>query len=148
MWELLQDSLGLSPQSEQHIDLPKSLENVKSLLSIPVGGILKPQKISGVHATLLRTIQVKSPLVLHFSTHGFSNPIGGSHYGGNFWTDMTMGLALAGTNTYNSRKLSKILPTAGTRELTAMAVCGMNLSVTCTHLSISQPVFHRLDSLP
>ena len=133
LWKLLQDSLGLSPQSEpcKVARLPKSLEeaeNVESLLSIP--GILKPQIISGTHATLLRTIQVKSPLVLHFSTHGFSNPIGGSHYGGNFWTDMTMGLALAGINTYHSRKLSKILPAAGTGKLTAMAVCGMNLTRT------------------
>ena len=135
LWELLQDSLGLSPQGElsKVVRLPKSLEeaeNVKSLLSIPGGGILKPQIISGTHATLLQAIQVKSPLVLHFSTHGFSNPSGGSHYGGNFWTDMTMGLALAGINTYRSRKLSKILPAAGTGELTAMAVCGMNLSQT------------------
>lgn len=134
--ELLIDSLGLSSQGQQKQrvePLLKSLEeaeSVKHLLSLPENGFLKPEIISGKNATLLRTLQVKSPLVLHFSTHGFSQPSGGSAYGGNFWTDMTSGLALAGINTYHSGKASKILPDAGTGELTAMAACGMDLRNT------------------
>lgn len=136
LWELLKDSLGLSSQGEQKQrvePLLKSLEeaeSVKHLLSIPENGFLKPEIISGKNATLLRAVQVKSPLILHFSTHGFSHPSGGSAYGGNFWTDMTSGLALAGINTYSSRKTSKISPDAGTGELTAMAACGMDLRHT------------------
>lgn len=134
--ELLLDSLGLSSQRQQKQrvePLLKSLEEAKSvkhLLSVPENGFLKPEIISGKNATLLRTLQVKSPLVLHFSTHGFSQPSGGSAYGGNFWTDMTSGLALAGINTYHSGKASKISPDAGTGELTAMAACGMDLRNT------------------
>lgn len=134
--ELLMDSLGLSSQGQQKQKaepLLKSLEeaeSVKHLLSVPENGFLKPEIISGKNATLLCTLQVKSPLVLHFSTHGFSQPSGGSAYGGNFWTDMTSGLALAGINTYHSGKASKISPDAGTGELTAMAACGMDLRNT------------------
>jgi len=134
--ELLMDNLGLSSQGQQKQrvePLLKSLEeaeSVKHLLSVPENGFLKPEIISGKNATLLRTLQVKSPLVLHFSTHGFSQPSGGSAYGGNFWTDMTSGLALAGINTYHSGKASKISPDAGTGELTVMAACGMDLRNT------------------
>ena len=133
-WEKLKESL--SPQIEQKrklMHLPKSLEEaeaVKYLLSLPDNGVLKPQIISGKNATLLQAIQVKSPLVLHFSTHGFSQPSGGSKYGGNFWTDMTTGLALAGINTYHFGKTKKIARAAGTGELTAMAACGMDLRRT------------------
>lgn len=135
-WEVLKESFGLSPQSDQKMrvkSLPKSLdeaEKVKQLLSLPENGVLKSRIISGKNATLLQTIQVKSPLVLHFSTHGFSQPGGGSMYGGNFWTDMTTGLALAGINTYRFGKTTKISPAAGTGELTAMAACGMDLKHT------------------
>ena len=135
-WEALKKSLNLYPESQQEEKLkhlPRSLEeaeDVKDLLSLPGNGLLKPQIFSGSSATLLRAIQVKSPLILHFSTHGFSQPSGGSMYGGNFWTDMTTGLALAGINTHRFGKTKKISPAAGTGELTAMAACGMDLRHT------------------
>ena len=135
-WEVFKESLGLSSHTGQKRKverLPKSLEeaeSVKCLLSLPENGVLKSQIISGKNATLLQAVRVRSPLVLHFSTHGFSQPSGGSMYGGNFWTDMTTGLALAGCNTYRFEKTRKISPAAGTGELTAMAACGMDLKHT------------------
>ena len=135
-WDLLKESLGISSHNGQKRKvehLPVSLEeakNVKYLLSLPENGILKSQIISGKNATLLQAIQVKSPFLLHFSTHGFSHPSGGNMYGGNFWTDMTTGLALAGINTYRFEKSNKISSVAGTGELTAMAACGMDLNHT------------------
>ena len=135
-WDLLKESLGLSPDKseKQRIErLPKSYEEAKEvmqLLSQIDNGKLKPRILSGKNATLLQAIQVKSPFLIHFSTHGFSNPRGTNLYGGNFWTDMTMGIALAGINTYRFEDPSMVSPTAGTGELTAMAACGMNLKRT------------------
>ena len=135
-WDALKESLGLSPQSEvkgKVERLPRSLQeadDVRRILSIPEHGTLKPVIFSGKNANLLQALQVKSPLVLHFSTHGFSQPSGGSIYGGNFWTDMTSGLALAGINTYHSGKTKKISPDAGTGQLTSMAALGMDLKHT------------------
>ena len=135
-WDALKESLGLSPQSEvkKKVErLPRSLaeaEDVKHILSCSENGTLKPVIFSGKKANLLQAMQVKAPLVLHFSTHGFSQPSGGSIYGGNFWTDMTSGLALAGINTHRFGKTKKISPDAGTGELTAMAALGMDLKHT------------------
>ena len=135
-WDSLKESLGVSPQTGKKSKikhLPKSLEEaeeVRDILSLPENGVLMSRIISGKNATLLEAIQVKSPFLLHFSTHGFSQPSGGNLYGGNFWTDMTTGLALAGINTYRFEKVNKISPAAGTGELTAMAACGMNLKHT------------------
>ena len=135
-WEAFKESLGLSPHSGQKRKLEhlcnslEEAESVNRLLSLPENGILKSRIISGKNATLLQAVQVESPLVLHFSTHGFSQPSGGSMYGGNFWTDMTTGLALAGFNTSLFEKTKKISPAAGTGALTAMAACGMDLKHT------------------
>ena len=84
----------------------------------------------GDEATLSSVLQVESPFVVHFSTHGFAKPsvIGVS---GTFWDDTQCGLILAGSNTYRQGKLAKILPVAGTGELTALAAMGMKLHGTC-----------------
>ena len=135
-WDLLKESLGISSDSGQKkkVDhLPKSLEEaveVQDTLSLVEDGILNLSILSGKNATLLQAIQMNSPLLVHFSTHGFSQPSGGNLYGGNFWTDMTTGLALAGINTYRFEKQSKIVPAAGTGELTAMAACRIHLTHT------------------
>lgn len=135
LWEILKQNLA--PISKVHTKkvnrLLKSLQEadeVKYLFSIANSGVVKPITYLGKNATIFEALRVKSPLVLHFSTHGFSQPSGGNSYGGNFWTDMTTGLALAGINTYRFGETSKVVPGAGTGELTAMAVCGMNLRHT------------------
>ena len=69
---------------------------------------------------------MNSPLPVHFSTHGFSQPSGGNLYGGNFWIDRTTGLALAGLKTCRFEKQSKIIAAAGTGELTAMVEGGFS----------------------
>ena len=135
LWEILKQSLGLiSKEHKKKVKpLAKSLQEadeISYLFSIANEGVIKPVVFSGRNATILNTLQVKSPLILHFSTHGFSQPSGDSIYGGNFWTDMTTGLALAGINTYRFEDTTKILPDAGTGELTATAVCGMDLKRT------------------
>ena len=80
-------------------------------------------------ATLSRVLQIEMPFVLHFSTHGFSKPniIGVS---GTFWDDTKCGLLLAGANTYCKGEMCKVVPEAGTGQLSALPVMGMNLSGT------------------
>lgn len=77
-------------------------------------------------ATLYNALQVNSPLVLHFATHGFSSPDFHYQYH-NFWSDTRSGLLLAGANTYRLQKYNSIANNAGTGELTALAACGMKL---------------------
>ena len=80
----------------------------------------------GDNATLFKVLQVQSPLILHFATHGFSSPDFHYQYH-NFWSDTKSGLLLAGANTYRLRKYKTIADEAGTGELTALAACGMKL---------------------
>ena len=80
----------------------------------------------GSDATLYKVLQLHSPLILHFATHGFSNPDHHYQYH-NFWSDTKSGLLLAGANTYHAQKYASIVNEAGTGELTALAACGMNL---------------------
>lgn len=80
-------------------------------------------------ATLLNVIKLKSPTILHFSTHGFSHPEQrGVH--GSFWADTWTGLVLAGVNTYRRKNFDRIVQEAGTGELSSLAVCGMDLRNT------------------
>lgn len=80
-------------------------------------------------ATLLNVIKIKSPTILHFSTHGFSHPEQrGVH--GSFWADTWTGLVLAGVNTYYRKNFDRISQEAGTGELSSLAVCGMDLRNT------------------
>ena len=97
------------------------------LSSCQVGGdVCQVEVAMGDDATLHSTLQVDSPLVLHFATHGFSSPDFHYQYH-NFWTDSKSGLLLAGANTYRLQKYSAISKEAGTGELSAMAACGMKL---------------------
>ena len=78
---------------------------------------------------MIAALQVKSPFVLHFSTHGFSQP-DARLFRSTFWDDMKSGILLAGANTYRAGKFKKIATEAGTGELTALAACGMDLQRT------------------
>ena len=80
-------------------------------------------------ATLKSALEIKSPFILHFSTHGFSSPRSRG-VRGSFWDDTETGLLLAGANTYQSGRLKNIHPLAGTGTLTSLAACGMKLHGT------------------
>ena len=101
---------------------------VESTLSkLAVNLIIRPLKNND--ATLLAVLSLQSPLILHFSTHGFSNQEY-QGYRSSFWNDTKSGLLLAGVNTFRQGKLEKVAIEAGTGELTAMAACGMSLEGT------------------
>ena len=90
---------------------------------------LKIQQLQNDDATLLAVLSLQSPLILHFSTHGFCNQdLQG--YRSSFWNDTKSGLLLAGANTFRQGKLEQVAIEAGTGELTAMAACGMSLEGT------------------
>ena len=84
----------------------------------------------GNDVTVSTVLQVDSPYVLHFSTHGFSQPLTNYGYRGTFCDDTKCGILLAGANTYHHGDLSKVVPAAGAGVLTALAVMGMNLHNT------------------
>ena len=101
------------------------VENTLSKLAVNL--IIRPLKNND--ATLLAVLSLQSPLILHFSTHGFSNQEY-QGYRSSFWNDTKSGLLLAGVNTFRRGKLEKVAIEAGTGELTAMAACGMSLEGT------------------
>ena len=103
--------------------------DIEYLLSSAHSGKLHIQLAVGDDATLLSAIKMQSPRILHFATHGFSNPDFHYQYH-NFWSDTKSGLLLAGANTYRLGKFDAICDTAGTGELTALAACGMTLTGT------------------
>jgi CHAT domain-containing protein/tetratricopeptide (TPR) repeat protein len=88
------------------------------------------QLLLGDAATLIATIQLKSPTILHFVTHGFAKRSESRGVHGSFWSDTQTGLLLAGVNTYRSKDFAYLVDEAGTGELTSLAVCGMDLSGT------------------
>ena len=90
---------------------------------------LKVQVLMKDDATLAKVLKIQSPLILHFSTHGFSK-LEHKGYRSSFWDDTNTGLHLAGANTYLEGKLDQVAIEAGTGELTALAACGMNLKGT------------------
>lgn len=90
---------------------------------------IKVMDITKDDATLMSVLQIESPFILHFSTHGFSHPYPRGCRS-SFWDDTLSGLLLAGSNTYRRGNFSKVTPEAGTGELTSLAACGMNLRGT------------------
>lgn len=107
-------------------------QGIEQLLTTSRAHNSKPLKINvsiGSDATLNKVLHVKSPLLLHFATHGFSSPDFHYQYH-NFWSDTKSGLLLAGANTYHKHKHTLITGEAGTGELTALAACGMKLTGT------------------
>ena len=126
-------SLFLKPSQQKSLafPLPKTRDEANEIeytLSV-ANKSLFIRCFLGDDATLSSALQVESPFMLHFSTHGFSNA---SVLGvpGTFWDDTKCGLILAGANTYRRGDLSKVTAVAGTGELTALAVMGMNLHGT------------------
>ena len=121
-----------SHESSLACPLPKTRDEANEIeytLSVAENP-LETRCILGDEATVSSVLQVQSPYVLHFSTHGFSrsSKLGVS---GTFWDDTKCGLILAGANTYHRGDLEKVTPAAGTGMLTALAVMGMNLYETC-----------------
>ena len=88
---------------------------------------LSSRCLLGNNVTVSAVLQVDSPFILHFSTHGFTQPTGNYGYRGTFCDDTKCGILLAGANTYHNGDLSKVVPAAGAGVLTALAVMGMNL---------------------
>ncbi len=116
-------------RDEAH-EIERNLSTAKNPLSV--------KTVLGDEVTLASVLAVEAPFVLHFSTHGFS----GLSVRGvpcNYWDDTKCGLLLAGANTHRQGDMSKVASVAGTGELTALAVMGMNLDGTrLVYLSMCQ----------
>ena len=130
----------LSPTSSVNSVVPlpcteDEANDVEHLLSTNECLPLRVEKITGDNATVAAALQVRSPFILHFSTHAFADSQSGSYKhqliaGRHFWASTTSGLVLAGANTFISGKFDRITDAAGTGQLTTLAVCGMNLQKT------------------
>ena len=123
-----------SPPSTEATTVPmlpgsqKEADEICAVLSC-ADSPLVPRVSLNDEATLMSALQIQSPFILHFSTHGFAFP-GSRGVRSSFWDDTETGLLLAGANTYRNGKLERIHPLAGTGMLTSLAACGMKLGGT------------------
>lgn len=81
-------------------------------------------------ASVSSLLNLKSPHVLHIATHGYCSKQESMRYRGNFWTDQSSGILLAGAQTFHERKFEKMDARAGTGHMNAVAACGMQLDGT------------------
>ena len=87
--------------------------------------------ITQKEATISTILSLKSPHILHFATHGYTSKQESIPYHGNFWTDESSGILLAGAQTYLDQKFEKMDVKAGTGHMNSIAMCGMQLEQTC-----------------
>lgn len=136
LWgSLIQGFASLFSESSKDTMLAESLsgaeaeaEEVRKVF-MKSAGPMKVIDLMKDEATMMAVLQLESPFILHFSTHGFSNPYRRGCRS-SFWDDTLSGLLLAGSNTYRRGNHESVLPEAGTGELTSLAACGMNLRGT------------------
>ena len=102
--------------------------NIEAILAL-MRPELNVQLISGDDATVSAILRLKSPLVVHISSHGVSEAKF-SMCRGNFWDDTKSAVVLAGYNTYASRRYDEINLLAGSGMLSALAMSGLDLSET------------------
>jgi hypothetical protein len=81
-------------------------------------------------ATMSNVLSIESPHVIHLATHGYSSKQESTPYRGNFWTDESSGLLLAGAQTFRDGKFEKMSEKAGTGHMNSIALCGMQLEKT------------------
>ena len=125
---------GISTQDKKEsiLSLPhsqKEAENIQTLLSLN-GKLVVNQPIVGSEATLSRILKIKSPYLLHIATHGYASKQVSTGYRGNFWTDNSSGILLAGAAVFREGRYNKMDPKAGTGHMNAIAACGMQLDNT------------------
>lgn len=126
-------SAFFSHQTKPVHPLPQSRIEAEDIELILTASDFKVNCYLADSATLMRALHVISPYILHFSTHGFSIPATKRQrqvFQQNFWSNIETGIVLAGVNTYRQKMSSYIVEEAGTGELNALAVAGMNLKGT------------------
>ena len=126
--------LGSAGQSENRTirelkGSQKEAENVHRILSrSPTLQVHLP--LTQNEATISAMLGLKSPHILHLATHGYTSKQESIHYHGNFWTDESSGILLAGAQTYLDKKFERMDARAGTGHMNSIAMCGMQLEGT------------------
>lgn len=126
--------LGSAGQSEgctilKLIDSQKEAERVHRILSQSSILVVHPP-LTQKQATISTMLEFKSPHILHLATHGYTSKQESIHYHGNFWTDESSGILLAGAQTFLDKDFEKIDIRAGTGHMNSIAMCGMQLEGT------------------
>ena len=91
---------------------------------------LKVKTLLQDDANLCTVLAIKSPLMIHFSTHGYGQNQRLPLIRGDFFTNMSCGIALAGFNTYSRQLYNQINPDCSIGQLPSLAISSMNLHGT------------------
>ena len=126
--------LGSAGQSEgrtirELTDSQKEAESVHHILSQNSILVVHPP-LTQKEATISAMLEFKSPYILHLATHRYTSKQESIHYHGNFWTDESSGVLLAGAQTFLDKKFEKMDIRAGTGHMNSIAMCGMQLEGT------------------
>ncbi len=128
--ELLDPGIEAESQHIQELQgSQKEAEIVHRLLAASVQLKVHPPLVMK-NALLSSVLNLKSPHVLHIATHGYCSKQESVRYHGNFWSDQSSGVLLAGAQTFRERKFDKMDVKAGTGHMNAIAACGMQLDDT------------------
>ncbi len=117
------DNMPPLPNSE------KEAENVCTLLSM-ADRLKIHLPITGSEATIAKLLNIESPYVLHIATHGYCGKQVNKAYRGNFWTDTSSGILLAGAKAFQENRYEVMDPKMGTGYMNAVAALGMQLRGT------------------
>ena len=107
----------------------KEAESVHCILAKSPTLVVHPP-LTQKEATISAMLELKSPHILHLATHGYTSKQDSIHYHGNFWTDESSGVLLAGAQTFLDKKFEKMDIRAGTGHMNSIAMCGMQLEGT------------------
>lgn len=116
---------------------------------------LAVQNLIGDKALLSNVLSLQSPLLIHVSSHAYSNTGRLSAFRGNFFDDLqSSAIALAGFNTYSRKQFDKLQPDCGPGQLPPLAIFSMKLQgtklvylSTCESAAGMVPMQEAIDSL-
>jgi len=86
--------------------------------------------ITKKEATISAILDLKSPHILHLATHGYSSKQESVTHHGNFWSNESSGIVLAGAQTFLDKRFDRVDVKAGTGHMNCIAMCGMQLEGT------------------
>ena len=117
---------------------------------------LTVQSMVGDKATLSNVLTIKSPLLIHISSHAYgSSGRSISAYRGNFYGDLkSAAIVLAGINTFRRKRFEQLHPECGPCQLSPLGIYSMNLQgtkliflSTCSSGAGTAPVQEAANSL-
>lgn len=147
---------SLSASTKHTLDLLTYSQDEIDFISLHLeshGFLVK--KFIGDQATLSNILSIECPMLLHVSSHAYSEEGTLSAFRGNFFEDLkSSAIALAGYNTFTRGEFDQIRPDCGPAQLPPLAIFSLKLQgtklvylSTCNSASGTAPMQESVDNL-